>query len=124
MCEEWAWLYFFSGAQNSTQVLTQQVSKKLVTRSHFWHQLPSGPAHGPEFCQIPKCMKKHKQVGGGLLKRGFYLLLWSSVLTPDSSPGHDNSAKLLFPSEPRPPDTKNTLETLTLSLFFPFFDTK
>lgn len=75
----------------------------------------------PRVCQIPKCMEKHKRVGGRLLKRGFYLLLWSSVLTPDSSPGHDNSAKLLFPSEPRPPGTKNTLETLTLSLFFSFF---
>lgn len=40
------------------------------------------------------------------------------MLTPDSSPGHDNSAKLLFPSEPRPPGTKNTLKTLIL---FPFF---
>lgn len=67
-------------------------------------------------------MDEHKHVRGRLLKRGLYLLLWSSVLTPNSSPGHDNSAKLLFPSEPRPPGTKNTLKTSTLyPFFFPFF---
>lgn len=87
---------------------------------------PSGHLPQPRLCQIPEVVEEYKQVRGRLLQRGLYLLLWSSGLTPDSTPGHDNSAKLLFPLEPRLPGTKNTSKTSTLfpfcfCFFFSFF---